>query len=66
MTGLIFEVIQQHSGGFVASCNSTGITTRGSNLAELHANINGALDHYFSGEQERPHPSQIRLLVSEE
>lgn len=66
MTGLIFEVTKKASGGFVAFCASAGIRTAGANLAELHANITGALDAHYSGRGGPPHPSKVRLLVSEE
>ncbi|MGE9293495.1 MAG: hypothetical protein ACQKBW_07780 [Puniceicoccales bacterium] len=62
---MIFEVIRQNDGTFHAWCPSEGIQTRGSDLAELHGNINAALDECFV-DRERPHPSRVRLLVTSE
>ena len=61
---LIFEVIQEEDGGFVAECLSEDIITQADTWEELRNNVREAVSAYFF---DRPRPSSIRLhLVKDE
>ena len=61
---LIFEVIQEEDGGFVAECLSENITTQADTWEELRNNVREAVLAYFF---DKPRPSSIRLhLVKDE
>jgi len=61
---LVFEVIQEQDGGFVAECLSENILTQADTWEELRKNVKEAvLAFYF----DKPGPSTIRLhLVRDE
>ncbi|MEM8549777.1 MAG: 2-phospho-L-lactate guanylyltransferase [Verrucomicrobiota bacterium] len=61
--GLLFEVVQQEAGGYEATCLSEFIRTGGADLAELHANINNAVDNCFEAHS-RPPASEIHLMFT--
>lgn len=63
--GLIFEVVERETGGYQATCLTEQIHTMGTDLHELHANINNAVDERFS-EQVRPQASEIHLMFTRE
>ena len=61
---LVFEVIQEADGGFVAECLTENIVTQADTWEELRANVKDAVaGFYFDG----PKPRSIRLhLVRDE
>ncbi len=55
---LVFEVIQEADGGFVAECLTESIVTQADTWEELRANVKDAVEgYYFDG----PKPRSIRL-----
>ena len=61
MQELVFEVIQEADGGYVARWDDPdggGITTQGETLAELQAMVTDAVGGYFEPGQ---NPARIRL-----
>jgi len=61
---LVFEVIQEADGGYVAECLTESIVTQGDTWEELRANVLDVVQaYYFDG----PKPQWIRLhLVRDE
>ena len=61
---LVFEVIQEADGGYVAECLTENIVTQADTWEELRANVKDAVEgYYFDG----PKPRSIRLhLVRDE
>jgi hypothetical protein len=61
---LVFEVIQEADGGFVAECLTESIVTQADTWEELRANVKDAVEgYYFDG----PKPRSIRLhLIRDE
>jgi hypothetical protein len=61
---LVFEVIQEADGGFVAECLTESIVTQADTWEELRANVKEAVEgYYFDG----PKPRSIRLhLIRDE
>ena len=61
---LVFEVIQEADGGFVAECLTESIVTQADTWEELRANVKDDVEgYYFDG----PKPRSIRLhLVRDE
>jgi len=61
---LVFEVIQEADGGYVAECLTESIVTQGDTWEELRANVLDVVQaYYFDG----PKPRWIRLhLVRDE
>ncbi|HUN62250.1 MAG TPA: type II toxin-antitoxin system HicB family antitoxin [Candidatus Sulfotelmatobacter sp.] len=61
---LVFDVVQDADGGYVADCLSENIVTQGDTWAELRANVKDAVEAYFF---DGPKPQSIRLhLVRDE
>ncbi len=61
---LVFEVIQEADGGFVAECLTESIVTQADTWEELRANVKDAVEGYFF---DGPKPRSIRLhLVRDE
>jgi predicted RNase H-like HicB family nuclease len=64
MSELIFEVIQEEDGGFVAECLTEGIFTQGNTWPELRDNVRDAVEGYF---YDQPGRRTIRLhLIRDE
>lgn len=64
MSELIFEVIQESDGGFVAECLTEGIFTQADTWDELRQNTREAVKAFFF---DRTQPEVIRLhLVRDE
>jgi predicted RNase H-like HicB family nuclease len=64
MNELIFEVIQEADGGFVAECLTEGIFTQADNWDELRRNVKEAVKAYYFDQQP---PAAIRLhLIRDE
>jgi len=64
MNELIFEVIQEADGGFVAECLTEGIFTQADNWDELRRNVMEAVKAYYF---DRQLPKAIRLhLIRDE
>jgi len=64
MTELVFEVVEESDGGYVAECLTHGIFTQGDAWDELRRNVQDAVDGFFF---DRPKPDRIRLhLVRDE
>ncbi|MEI8123455.1 MAG: 2-phospho-L-lactate guanylyltransferase [bacterium] len=64
MAELIFEVIQEADGGYVAECLTEPIVTQGDDWAELRAAVSDAVQGYFF---DSPAPQTVRLhLVRDE
>jgi len=59
MKELIFEVIEDPTGGFTASALGFGIHTQGDSVEDLKAQLREAVDCYFEDGDERP--SVVRL-----
>ena len=55
---LVFEVIEDADGGFVAECLTESIVTHGDTWQELRANVKDAVEGYFF---DGPKPQAIRL-----
>lgn len=62
---LLFEVIQEREGGYVAACYSENIYTEGATLEELHSRISGAIERKFQG-RVKPSPSAVKLILYRE
>jgi predicted RNase H-like HicB family nuclease len=61
---LIFEVLQEDDGGFVAECLTESIFTQADTWEELRLNVREAVEAYCF---DRPQPAAIRLhLVRDE
>jgi len=61
---LVFEVIQEADGGFVAECLTECIVTQADTWEELRSNVKDAVEGYFF---DGPKPRSIRLhLVRDE
>jgi hypothetical protein len=61
---LVFEVIQEADGGYVAECLTDSIVTQADTWEELRANVKDAVEGYFFY---GPKPRSIRLhLVRDE
>ena len=61
---LVFEVIQEADGGYVAECLTESIVTQADTWEELRANVKDAVAGYFF---DGPKPRSIRLhLVRDE
>jgi predicted RNase H-like HicB family nuclease len=64
MQELIFEVMQEADGGFVAECLTESIVTQGDTWGELRDNVREAVAAYFFDAEQ---PAGIRLhLVRDE
>lgn len=64
MNELIFEVMQEADGGFVAECLTEGIFTQADNWDELRRNVKEAVKAYYFDQQV---PAAIRLhLIKDE
>lgn len=61
---LVFKVIQEPDGGYVAQCLTEGIVTQGDTWEELKNMVKDAVEAYFF---DAPKPRSIRLhLVRDE
>ena len=61
---LVFEVIQEQDGGYVAECLNEDIITQADSWEELRENVKEAVSAFFFDE---PAPSSVRLhLVKDE
>jgi predicted RNase H-like HicB family nuclease len=61
---LVFKVIQESDGGYVARCLTEGIVTQGDTWEELKDMVKDAVEGYFF---DAPKPRSVRLqLVREE
>ena len=61
---LVFEVIQEQDGGFVAECLNENIITQADTWEELRENVKEAVSAFFF---DQPAPSSVRLhLVKDE
>jgi predicted RNase H-like HicB family nuclease len=61
---IVFTVVQESDGGYVAECLSHDIFTQGSTWEELRANVREAVSAYFF---DQPKPAAVRLhLVRDE
>lgn len=58
MRELVFDVIQEDDGGFVAEALSENIVTQGNSWDELRQNVKEAVSAYFF---DGPGPDRIRL-----
>lgn len=64
MSELIFEVLQEEDGGFVAECLTESIFTQADTWDELRRNVKEAVEAFHF---DRPTPGSIRLhLVRDE
>jgi len=64
MNELVFEVLQESDGGFVAECLTENIFTQADSWEELRRNVKAAVKAYYFDAQP---PSNIRLhLVKDE
>jgi predicted RNase H-like HicB family nuclease len=64
MSEVVFEVVQEGDGGFVAECLTEGIFSQADTWEELRANVLEAVAAYFF---DREPPSGVRLhLVRDE
>ena len=61
---IVFEVIQEQDGGYVAECLNEDIITQADSWEELRENVKDAVSAFFF---DRPTPSSVRLhLVKDE
>ena len=58
MKEIIFEIIQEADGGFVAECLTESIFTQADTWEELREQVKDAVDGYFF---DQPKPDLIRL-----
>ncbi len=65
MKEIVFEVLEDPTGGFTASAIGLGIHTQGDDVEDLKTQLREAVDCYFDESEERP--SVVRLqFVREE
>jgi predicted RNase H-like HicB family nuclease len=61
---IVFEVIQEGDGGFVAECLTESIFTQADTWEELRRNVREAVSAYYF---DRPRPAAVKLhLVRDE
>lgn len=61
---LVFEVVQEQDGGFVAECLTENIITQADTWEKLRENVKEAVSAFFF---DQPAPSSVRLhLVKDE
>lgn len=61
---LVFDVIEEANGGYVAECLSENVVTQGDTWTELRTNVRDAVEAFFF---DGPKPEAIRLhLVRDE
>ena len=66
VSDLVFEVTQEHDGGFCAQCLNDSIVTEGNTWEELRANVREVVKAFYFDQPEKL-PSAIRLhLVRDE
>lgn len=58
--GLVFDVIEQEDGGYVAECLSENIVMQADTWNELRGNVKGAVEAFFF---DGPKPPSIRLCL---
>jgi hypothetical protein len=64
MNELVFEVVQEADGGYVAECLSENIFTQADSWSELRDNVREAVEAFYF---DRQGPTSIRLhLVKDE
>lgn len=61
---LIFEVTQEHDGGYVAECLTEGIFTQADDWEELRRNVQEAVEVYF-GDEAAPRTLRLHLVRDE-
>ena len=61
---VVFEVIQEADGGYVAECLTQPIVTQGNSWEELRTNVQEAVSAYFF-DSESPKTVRIRLIRDE-
>ena len=66
MQELVFEVLQESDGGYVAECLGESIVTEGDTWEQLRTNVQEAVRGFYFDQQENL-PARIRLhLVRDE
>jgi predicted RNase H-like HicB family nuclease len=62
---LVFEVIQEADGGFVAECLTESIVTQADTWEELRANVKDAVEgYYFDGPKSRSIRLHLPFLLA--
>lgn len=62
---LIFEVIQESDGGYIAECLTENIFTQADDWEELRNNIIDAVNGYYFDKDEKPQFLRLHLVRDE-
>ena len=62
---LIFEVIQESDGGYVAECLTENIFTQADDWKALRGNVRDAVDGYYFDKEEKPQFLRLHLVRDE-
>ncbi len=65
MKEIIFEVLEDGTGGFTASALGYGIHTQGETLNDLREQLKDALECYFDDDAERPSVARLHFVKDE-
>lgn len=65
MKEIIFEVIQESDGGYVAECLTESIITQADDWEELRRNVKEAVAAFYFDRQERPSAIRLHLVRDE-
>lgn len=62
---LIFEVIQESDGGYVAECLTENIFTQADDWEGLRGNVKDAVSGYYFDKEEKPQSLRLHLVRDE-
>ena len=65
MSEVIFEVLQESDGGYVAECLTESIITQGDTWDEVRRNVQDAVSAYFFDQPKKPTSIRLRLVKDE-
>jgi hypothetical protein len=65
MKEIIFEVLEEATGGYSANALGYGIHTQGDGLEDLRANVREAVGCYFENEEDRPAIIRLHFVRDE-
>ena len=62
---LIFEVVQESDGGYVAECLTENIFTQADDWEGLRSNVKDAVNGYYFDQEEKPQSLRLHLVRDE-
>jgi hypothetical protein len=65
MKEIIFEVLEDATGGYSANALGYGVHTQGDSLEELRSNVREAVNCYFEEEDDRPAIIRLHFVRDE-